>query len=400
MTTDPLFHEAASLKRYGTDAILGGRDTVTLRVYFLRCLVDDLSIDADCRPNNDFAIALYSLLRRTPGNLLFSPLSLRIALGMALAGARGETATEMANALRLSSTDESIHAGLAEVVRRLQASQRDYEIAVANALWGQDGAPLEASFLDLIWRNYAGVLNVVEFRRDAGQMRLAINNAIYFKGTRVQKFNPAWTRAEPVRLQSGSTVRVPMMNRRVLARFVRAEGYQAVDLAYEGGDFSMLVLLPHPGDSLPDFEETISPLMIADCVGRLFAREVELCLPRFKLTPKTLDFGAYLRALGMTRSFDRSRADFSRINDHPPGHPDALFISSIYHKAFLEVNEAGTEAAAATAIGKIARRGAEPTPIFRADHSLSLRDSRSKVRCPFVSGSRHRSQRIEVAVSK
>jgi len=224
--------------------------------------------------NNDFALATYAEVRQRPGNLFCSPFSVRAALVMTLAGARGETAAQMREALRISSLDETVHASLAAIIRRLNlAGGGKYEMAVANSLWSQEGAPLQTGFLDLIAGHYAGDLNLVDFRSGAEAARLRINQHVEDK-------------------------------------------------------------------------------------------------TRQKITWGTVDMCGPLTALGMALSFDRSRADFSGINGHQPPHEEALFISAVFHKAFVDVNEEGTEAAAATVTPTIALRPskAPETPIFRADH--------------------------------
>jgi serine protease inhibitor len=118
--------------------------------------------------DNDFALAMYELLRRRPGNVVFSPLSIRTALAMAYPGARGTTAAQMREALRFTSSDETPQLALAEIIQRLNAGGgREYEMALANGLWAQKGAPIEASFLDLLVRHYGSSMNVVDFRRRA-----------------------------------------------------------------------------------------------------------------------------------------------------------------------------------------------------------------------------------------
>jgi serpin B len=360
--------------------------------------------------NNDFALAVYGQLRQRPGNLFFSPFSIRTALGMALAGARGETAKQMDEALRTASSDETLHGALGAIIQRLNvAGGGRYEMAVANSLWGQAGAPLQAGFLDLIARHYTGGLNLVDFRCGADSARATINqwvddmtkrkirelipsgglsadtrlvlvNAVYFKGRWVLQFDKAATRDEPFRLEGGKTVQAPLMRQQKNVRYVQATGYQAVELAYEGGDLSMLVLLPDRKDGLRDLEKGLSARTLHDCVTQMAYREVKLFLPRFKITWGTVNMCGQLAALGMTLPFNRSQADFSGINGYQAPHEEALFISAVYHKAFAEVNEEGTEAAAATAVGMpdtgMRPSKPPPVPVFRADHPFlfAIRD--------------------------
>lgn len=362
--------------------------------------------------NNDFTLALYGQLLRRPGNLFFSPFSIRTALGMTYAGARGETAVQMSRALRFASSGETLHGTFAEIIHRLNAAAGgSYEMAVANSLWAQDGAPLRSGFLDLIARHYGGGMNVVDFRRSA-EARATINrwvedktkqkirelippgglegadlvlvNAVYFKGKWVLQFRKDATRDGPFYLEGGRNVQTPLMRQHILVRHVQARGYQAVDLDYRGCDLSMLVLLPDEKDGLRDLETKLSARMLHDCVATMRVREVELFLPTFHMTWGTVELGAELRALGMPLAFTRFQADFSGINGHQPPHDDSLFISSVFHKAFVEVNEEGTEAAAATGVEMSvtsALRPPErpPVPVFRADHPFlfAIRDRKS-----------------------
>ena len=364
--------------------------------------------------NNDFALALYGRLGQRPGNLLFSPFSIRTALGMAQAGAKGETATQMREALCLPSSDEALHAAFAEIVQRLNAAGGgEYEMAVANSLWGQDGAPLEPEFLDLIARHYGGGMKLVDFLGGAEAARVTMNqwvedqtrrkirelippgtlnsdtrlvllNAVHFKGTWVLPFRTEATSDEAFHLEGGGVVHAPLMHEHERVRYVQGEGYQAVDLAYRGGDLSMLVLLPERKDGLPDLEARLSARMLHDCVEQMRTGEVRLFLPRFKITWGTVNVRDQLAVLGMPLAFARFRADFSGINGHEPPHAEALFISDVFHKAMVEVNEEGTEAAAATAVVMEAALGMgpsrpRPVPVFRADHPFlfAIRDRKS-----------------------
>jgi len=360
------------------------------------------SADRFAADNNAFALAIYEHLRQRPGNLLFSPFSMRGALGMALAGARGDTAAQMRHVLRIVSIDEPVHASVAPFVRGLnEAGSGDYELAVANSLWGQAGAPLEAGFLDVIMRHYGAGMNVVDFAGAADDARAAINrwvedatrqriralipvgsldadtrlvlvNAVYFKGTWVLQFERALTRNELFHVESGKTVQAALMHRRSEVWYAHAAGYQAVQLDYRGDNLCMLVFLPDKQDGLCDLEQLLSGRALRDTVSRMRPREVELFLPRFRLTWGTFDVRDELAALGMPLAFSPLQADFSGINGRVPPHQDALFVSGVFHKAFVAVNEEGTEAAAATAV--LAPPMASPShrapivPVFRADH--------------------------------
>ena len=270
---------------------------------------------------------------------------------------------------------------------------------MANSLWSQNGSPLQPEFLDLIARHYAGGVNLLDFRRDAERARLTINawvedktrekirdlipsggvnadtrvvlaNAVYFKGTWELPFDKESTQDEPFYLESGKEVQAPLMHLHKEVRYLKANGYQAVDLAYAGGDVSLVVLLPDRQKGLRDLEKMLSAPMLDECVTHTHKRLVQIVLPRFKLSWGD-DVGPRLAAQGMPLAFEPLRADFSGMNGYVPPHEESLSISRVFHKTFLDLNEEGTEAAAATAVimdylGSYSP--VEPDPIFRADH--------------------------------
>jgi serpin B len=204
--------------------------------------------------------------------------------------------------------------------------------------------------------------------------RLALVNAIYFKALWAAQFRKAATRGELFYLESGDTAQTLLMHQHGEFRYLKASDYQAVDLDYRGGELSMLVLLPDRRDGLRDLERRLSPRMVSDCVAKMQWQNLEICLPRFKMTWGTVDLRNQLRALGMELAFTRFQADFSGINGREPPAEDSLFISAVFHQAFVEVNEEGTEAAAATAVGVTlcGLSAPPPDPIFRADHPFLL----------------------------
>ena len=356
------------------------------------------------RQGNEFAFAIYRQLQPRPGNLFFSPFSIRTALGMVCAGARGETATRMREALVFPPDEETAHNASAEITAWLEASGGEYEMAVANALWGQEGVALQAEFLDLIARQYGGAMHGLDFRHAAevarqainrwvddktrgkirdlippdglsDQTRLVIADAVYFKGAWVEKFPKDLTHDEPFHLEDGTVARTPLMCRKARFPYLQAEGYQAVDLPYRGGKLSMLVLLPDRMDGLRDLEKALSGQALDGCVAQLRIREIELFLPRFELTWGSVDLSDELRALGMQIAFDPAGADLSGINGRRLPDPEALSISAVFHKAYAKVDEEGTEATAATAEDVFL--GISPDePVFRADHPFlfAIRD--------------------------
>lgn len=351
------------------------------------------------RDHNDFAVALFAQLRHEVGNLFFSPFSIRAALGMTYAGAKGETAAQMSRALRLTESSKEPHASFREVIERLDATSDSLdEIAMANSLWSHEALPIRPEFLDLLAQHYNSIIKPVDFLHGAEAARCAINqwvedetrskirdlipvggvtadtrlvlvNAIYFKGLWQLPFDETSTSAAPFYLEGGCQVDVRLMRQERSLRYMKGIGYQAVELDYRGGDRSMLVLLPDRKDGLGELEETLSVSMLQDCMAQMDEREIELFLPRFQITWGTVDLTDSLAALGMPIAFESGRADFSGIDgQRPPPDEDALFLSAVFHQAIVEVNEEGTEAAAATAISAWWGGPAGPSTVFRADH--------------------------------
>ena len=344
----------------------------------------------------DFALALYRQLGQQPGNLCFSPFSIRIALAMAEAGARGETATQIRDALGGERPE-----ALVGRLKRLSARSPALELDLANALWSQTGAPLEPKFRDVVAEQYDGELSSLDFRGNAEGARETINgwvearthekirdllppgslnddsrlvlvNAIYFKDRWMQEFDAESTRDAPFHREDGVTVQVPTMSdlQQHLLYF-RADGFQAVDVEYRDGKLSMLVVLPDREHGLRRLESELSAALLQDVVEQMQDRSVRIFLPRFEMRSRLDNLIGALAALGITRAFSREAADFSGINGLRPPNEEALFISRVIHEAFVDVNETGTEAVAATALPFL-RVGSslQPRPIveFRADH--------------------------------
>ena len=354
----------------------------------------------------EFALALYGQLRQAGGNLFFSPFSLRTALTLAYAGAKGDTAAQMSEVLGLPPSGEPMHAAINAAIEWLgSAGGNGYELDIANSLWCQEGLPLLAEFQELVSRQCRDCINRVDFRGAAEAARVTINrwvedwtrrriqglippggvgadtrlvlvNAVYFKGLWEQPFDEADTSDGFFHLEGGGKVIVPMMRRQAHVEYMNAGDYQAVDLAYQGDDLSMLVLLPKRNDGLRDLENGLSVGMLRECALKLVPIVVKLHLPRFEMTWGSIDVAAQLKALGMADAFTRFEADFSGINGLEPAHEESLYLSSIFHKAFIGVGERGTEAAAASA-GYCLKAMELPTvPVFLADHPFvfAIRD--------------------------
>ena len=351
----------------------------------------------------DFALDMYGQLAQQPGNFAFSPTSIELALAMTYAGARGSTAEQMRAALSLPDDDAALHAAHAARLAAWNDPTRDtYELAVVNRLFGDETARFVPDFVQLTRDHYGAPVEALDFQgaTDASRRhindfvakhtkdritnllppgsiqsttRLVLTNALYFKGTWKHEFDAKATVDADFRTLAGAEVRVPMMNMTHRLRYAEIDGVQVVELPYEGGDLAMNILLPRDADGLAALESNMVAGDLTSWLGALGSNEVILSLPRFKLDPpKPISLVEPLQALGMTKAFDPSQADFSGMSD------EALFVDNAFHKCFVEVNEEGTEAAAATAvIVGITSAAVEPEPVvFNADHPFvfTIRD--------------------------
>jgi serpin B len=350
---------------------------------------------------NKFATDLYARLAKEKGNLFLSPHSIHVALAMTWAGARSETAAEMARVLRLEG-GRDFHASFAALLDKLNSGAKNprgdenYQLSVANALWGQGGYPFRKEFVDLVKARYGGNLEAVDFvgaaeaarlkingwveEKTAGKIkdlippgildaltRLVLTNAIYMKSGWAEKFAKESTKEESFRLAAGGTVTVPLMRQVDRFGYMEGDGFQAVELPYAWRALSMVVLLPREPGGLPALERKLATGGLPGWIKVLKERKVDVALPRWKTTAE-FQLGDVLKAMGMERAFDEKRADFSGMADLKEAM-ERLFIKAVIHKAFVSVDEEGTEAAAATAVVVAATgvpRPEEPV-IFRAD---------------------------------
>lgn len=341
--------------------------------------------------NNDFGLAIYQQLAAgQKGNIFFSPNSIHAALAMTATGARGNTAAQMSKTLRLPG--QNPHGAYAGLLKQLKPpAQGGYELRVANALWGQKGYPWLKDFLDTTKANYDAGLRQVDFmtateaaRRTInawveGQTnqkikdllkpgvlkpltRLVLTNAIYFKGDWASQFDKKLTRSMPFKLSASGTTKAPMMFQKAKFGYTEDNTTQVLSMPYKGKDLSMLVLLPKKVDGLADMAKKLTANNLAAFAAKAHRREVRVYMPKFKMTSQ-FSLKQVLTAMGMSDAFIPGKADFSGMN----GKSD-LFISAVVHKAFVDVNEEGTEAAAATGV-VIGVTSVGPRPlVFRADH--------------------------------
>jgi serpin B len=340
--------------------------------------------------NTQFALDLYRTQRDAPGNVFFSPYSISTALAMTYGGARGETAAQMARVLHFDPDPEKLHPAFAALEARLAdvGRQGRVQLRVANRLWPQQGYVFLEAYLALVQRFYAAPITPLDFRkpeaarqtinawaeeRTEGKIRdlippgildaltsLVLANAIYFRGSWASRFDEAQTLQAPFWAAPGRQVQVQMMTQKGDFGYAEFDELQVLELLYAGGDLSMIVLLPRERGGLAALEEDLAAEQLSRWTARLWEQEVELFLPRFEVTyPARLD-GA-LQSLGMVDAFS-GLADFSGMDGSRE-----LYIGAVLHKAFVVVNEEGTEAAAATAV-IMARGMPAPPPVFRADH--------------------------------
>ncbi|MGQ9779164.1 MAG: serpin family protein [Bacillota bacterium] len=350
--------------------------------------------------NNAFAFALYRELAKEEGNLFFSPYSLFSALAMTYAGARSETARQMAAVLHLELTGEELHRAFAALMEDLGSGDGKNELYLANALWGQRGYPFRPEFLATIEKYYRGGFTEVDYvekknreearqainrwteERTAGKIkelikpniltaltRLVLTNAVYFKGQWASRFDRAETKAMAFRFPGGKKAEVLMMRQRAKFNYAEDGRTQVLEMPYAGERFSMVIILPRDEDGLGALEKNLTAEWITAVLGRLKPVEIEVFLPRFKVESAFI-LNEKLEALGMVDAFDAAKADFTGITPKR-----GLYITHAVHKAYVEVDEEGTEAAAATGIVM----GRSIHLVFRADHPFLffIRDRRS-----------------------
>ena len=350
--------------------------------------------------NTRFAFDLYSHLKDAKGNLFFSPYSISTALAMTATGARGETLNEMTKTLQLPQDSAQVHPMFKELIDRINGAgspeSRPYQLKTANALWGQKGGDFLPEFLKLTQDNYGAGLREVDFKNAAEAARVTINdwvaqqtndkirdliasgsltpqtslvltNAIYFLGSWRDPFHESATRRDTPFHAPDAETKVSMMAREGTYAYAETPEFQAIEIPYSGGTLSMIVLLPRDNDGLPALEASLNdPAVLRKTLKSFKIVPVKLEFPKFKLT-ESMNLSKVLSAMGMPLAFDEAKADFSGMSTQLE-----LYISEVIHKAFVDVNEKGTEAAAATAVVMMARAAIALPPAppisFKADH--------------------------------
>jgi len=342
--------------------------------------------------NTKFACELYQKLAAADGNLFFSPYSISAALAMTYGGARGNTAKEMAATLHFDGPQQPFHEAFGALTRKLQGEdkKRRFQLHIANRLWGQKDFGFVPEFIASSREHYGAGLEEVDFIGATEQARQAINawvqkqtqdkikdllkpgilnnltrlvltNAIYFKAAWIEPFDPKNTKPGDFLAGGVKKTQVPMMRHSQRTRFMETDDFSALELPYEQHELSMMVRLPKKSDGLAALEKTLTDEQLQKCLAKLSDRQVDIQLPKFKTTAE-FRLDQVLQEMGMRDAFDDTKADFTGLSSMK-----GLSITAVVHKAFIDVNEAGTEAAAATAV-VIGLRSLPQPATFHADH--------------------------------
>lgn len=348
-------------------------------------------INKAAEASNQFAFELYNQIAKTPGNLFFSPLSIEAALAMTTAGAQKETLSQMTKTLHLA---PNYHPEFRTLLGHLKGS-KDFQLLIANRIWGGLGTEYYPSFLKLLQENYGANLSPLDFKTQPEPSRLKINqwvqqqtkdkikdllpdgtitpetdlvltNAIYFKGSWTAQFEKELTKNDTFLIAATQKMSIPFMHRTSYFKYAENPELQLLEMTYKGNELVMDVLLPNPGVDLSLIEKKLTSTALGELIRKAQNAEVDVSIPKFKAESQ-FDLGEKLKALGMPLAFDPKKADFQGIRKIRPG--DNLYISKVIHKAFVDVNEKGTEAAAATGMEMMMETSIKPPPkIFKADH--------------------------------
>jgi len=351
--------------------------------------------------SNTFGLSLYHEIAAKPGNFAFSPASISLALSMTYAGAAGNTAKQMREVLALPEDSESVHRGWASVVSAWNTPTEHHLLATVNRLFGEQTYTFEQPFQDRVRSHYAAPLEGLDFRNKpqvqraylnnwvAGQTherikdlipadgidietRLVLVNALYFKGPWANPFMTQQTADRTFYVDGKSPPNVAMMKQTHSHDYAAIDGVQLVQMHYRGSDLAMLLVVPDAREGLAAALKNLNGEQLARWDRALQPKRVTITLPKFMIAPPTVDLGKILQKMGMTDAFNRTLADFSGMAK-PANPEDRLYISAVFHKAFVAVDEAGSEAAAATAVvsGRSGGMPAKPVEVV-ADHPFTF----------------------------
>lgn len=349
------------------------------------------SLDAVVQGNTAFALKMHQQLSSEEGNVFFSPYSISSALGMTYAGARNNTEQEMKAALQFPGERDEMCRSFGNLQEGLNDVQQrgDVKLSIANAIWAEKSYTFLPSFMDLVQKDYKSKISLADFVGNAEKERVVINtwvedqtndkikdlipegildartrmvlvNAIYFKGDWASQFHESHTHVRDFHVTAEKKVNVKMMYQKGDFRFAADADTQALEMPYKGGDLSMLVLLPKEKNAISKLEQTLTPEKLNGLIAKLRKTTVEVSFPKFKVEA---DYNLIppFKKLGMKDAFEAT-SDFSGMDG-----TQNLSISAILHKAFVEVDEKGTEAAAATAV-VMTLRSLPKYRKFMADH--------------------------------
>jgi len=341
--------------------------------------------------NNQFAFELLQQLHKAnpQENIIYSPFSVSTALSMTYAGARANTAGQMAATLHFGPNEALFHNQFQALLTQLESGSKPYTLHLANAVWLQHNYPLEQSYRSLLDHFYQGSFQQVDFIRATEAARLTINhwvedktdreikellqdndlspntrlvltNAIYFKGLWALPFEPRATTKDTFKVTADQKVTVDMMNQAGVFKAAAHEDGDLLELPYTGEELALVILLPK--DQPGALEKCLTNGQLQTLLDRAAPKKIEVYLPKFKADARYyLDQEKYLPALGMTDAFNPKAADFSGMTGYKN-----LFIAHVIHQAMLEVDEAGSKAAAATAVVMNTKSASRPQ-VFRVD---------------------------------
>ena len=352
-----------------------------------------------------FAFDLYRSLRSRPGNLIYSPYSLSLSFAMLAAGARGNTARQIADTLHFALPRGVLHPAVNALdlaLRRDAAARvadavptgRAYQLAIANSLWSQTGSVMLPAFRDIMARHYGAGLQQVDFQSNPdgarrrinswvrehtdGQVRellaegavhsgtnLVLANAVAFEARWQDEFDESDTENRPFYLRGGAKVDAPTMRGDLDIGYAARDGYQVVDLHYKGGAAAMTLLLPDSGE-FERFERSLDADSVEEAIASVEDVTVDLFMPRFEFET-TVPLTETLKEMGMADAFDPARADLSGINSVACPAPACQYVDVVSHKAIVSVNEEGTKAAAASGLGITLVSGRPVLPEVRID---------------------------------
>ncbi len=340
--------------------------------------------------SNALAFDLYKTQSAREGNLAFSPASISLAFAMTYAGANGATAAQMKEVLHLPA-DDALQSSAAGLLKSWNADTAGYELNVVNRLFGEAGYTFEKPFLEIAKNTYQAPLENLSFRTDPEAQRLHINNwvleqteqriadllpkmsitkdtrlvltnAVYFLGKWKNAFEKDDTKEQAFFVNGGTKANVPMMHQTAKFDVASVTGARLLRMPYAGGNLAMTIVLPKAKTGLSTIEQELDAATYKEWSKKLGQRseKVNLALPSFEIANAELPLKEALKTLGMKLAFDVAGADFTKMAN-PENDADKLYISGAFHKAFVKVDESGTEAAAATAV-VMATKGAAPAP--------------------------------------